>query len=529
MTRHSTSLRLVIALGLILATPARAVPDGAALYKQHCGICHGAEGAGIEGIFPPLAMADFLTRERKRALKAPLEGLQGEIVVNGRTYQGAMPPAFLDDEELAAVFNHIFQSWGNDLPPVTVEEVTALRADTRFPTLEALKASMVGGELPVAPAGWKIAVGAELSFSPTRLAVHPDGKRVLALTAAGDVWEWNPETGETARIFSGKSYTDPSLGDVQTMGITVDSAKRLYITSNQRNTSTQPVMNEMIIFRTEPWTEEKPRSTPTQWFRNSSPFGIGPYNHGLSHIAQGPDGMLYLNCGSRTDGGEAGNQANYSTAGEEPDTAVIWRMDPEAEEPTIEIFASGLRNTYGFTWDGQGRMVGTENGPDAHAPEELNFIRQGRHYGFPYQFSNWSEKAYPHTPDAPAGIEFTPPLRNLGPDGGRGLSTFDAHSSPAGIVWLGKDWPAPLGGSFLTVRFGNLLKLDQDVGFDLLQIHADLEAGTLQTTRLMAPLGRPIDLVKLSGRRLVIAEYSRETNFAAGMGTPGRLLVLQPE
>ncbi|WP_218281006.1 c-type cytochrome [Verrucomicrobium spinosum] len=67
-------------------------PDGGELYRQHCAICHGAEGQGIPGVFPPLAGSDFLEHQRERALKAPLEGLFGKITVNGREYQAACPP-----------------------------------------------------------------------------------------------------------------------------------------------------------------------------------------------------------------------------------------------------------------------------------------------------------------------------------------------------------------------------------------------------------------------------------------------------
>jgi hypothetical protein len=86
-----------------------------------------------------------------------------------------------------------------------------------------------------------------------------------------------------------------------------------------------------------------------------------------------------------------------------------------------------------------------------------------------------------------------------------------------------------LAGSFLVPRFGNMLKLDHDVGYDMVQLKVDFAAHTVETTRILAPLGRPIDLLILPGHRIVIAEYARATNLAAGVGTPGRLLLLQPK
>ncbi|RBP47826.1 glucose/arabinose dehydrogenase [Roseimicrobium gellanilyticum] len=507
--------------------------DGVKLYQQFCSICHGLEGQGIPNVFPPLAKADFLVKQREKALRAPLEGLAGKIEVNGHAFEGAMPPVMLEDADLAAIFSHVYSSWGNSGNAPTAEEIASVRKKTKFPTLAALKAAMGGGVLPAAPEGWELKVGVELSFSPVRLAMHADGETVLALSQQGDIWQWKPGDSVATKLFDGADYIDRNLGSEATLGMTVDREGRLYVTSNQCNKKTTPVANEVTIFRSEPWAKERPWAAPKPWFRTTYPFGVGPYNHGVSHIAQGPDGLMYVNSGSRTDGGEAGKQPNYSTEGETSLTACLWRLDPREANPKLEVFANGLRNTYGFCWDDEGRLIGTENGPDAHAPEELNVIQKGEHHGFPFQFSDWENKAYAHTPDAPKGLKFVHPLRNTGPDGGaakENISTFDAHSCPSGIVWLGADWPAPLGGSFLTVRFGNLLKLETgDAGFDLLQMKPDFQKGTVTVKQVLAPWSRPIDLLAMAGHRVVIAEYCRGANLAAGLGTPGRLLVLQPK
>ena len=69
-------------------------------------------------------------------------------------------------------------------------------------------------------------------------------------------------------------------------------------------------------------------------------------------------------------------------------------------------YARGIRNAYGFAWDDAGNLFTFSNGPDYNAPEEMDFIQQGRHYGFPFQFADWPVKAgfpYPHTPAPPAG------------------------------------------------------------------------------------------------------------------------------
>jgi len=443
-----------------------------------------------------------------------------------------MPPAILDDDQLAAVFNHIFTSWNNMVATTSADELCKLRAGTRYPTFPDLKRSMAGENLPDAPEGWQLTVGAKLSFSPTRIVVHPDGGQVLALSPSGDVWSWKLGTSEVERFIPAGDFIPNGRPDEGAMGMTVDSKGRLYIVCNKRDESVTPVLSRITIFRTGSWSEEKPWGAPQPWFRTTTPYGIGGYNHGVSHIAEGPDGMLYINSGARTDSGEAGTDPRYSMAGEDPHTAVIWRMNPDEEAPqSFEVYARGLRNSYGFCWDDQHRMLATENGPNAHAPEELNLIEQGRHYGFPFRYADVDTKFYPHQPDPPAGLSITLPFRNIGPDGGgseKGLATFDPHSCPTGLVWLDKDWPTPFAGSFLATRFGNMMQLDQDVGYDLLQLKVDFDQRTVSTKRVIHPLGRPVDIIKLPGHRLVIAEYTRATSSAAGMGTPGRLLMLQP-
>ncbi len=304
--------------------PAFAAADGAELYLQHCALCHGAEGRGIAGVFPPLAGADFLLREREKTLRAPLEGLSGAIKVNGAAYQGAMPPVALSDGQLTAVFSHVFSSWGNRVLHPTRDEIATVRARTKFPTYEKMLAAFGNGQPPAPPEGWQWIPGVELNFSPVRLAAHPDSERVLILAENGDVWSW--KSGETApvQMLAGTSYLDASLGRASVLGMTVDRAGRLYLSSNQRNLAARPVRNEVTIFRTAPWSAQQPWTKPAPWLRTAYPFGVGPYNHGVSHLAQGPDGMIYVNSGSRTDGGEAGTVPDYATTGEEPNTACLW-------------------------------------------------------------------------------------------------------------------------------------------------------------------------------------------------------------
>ena len=232
-----------------------------------------------------------------------------------------------------------------------------------------------------------------------------------------------------------------------------------------------------------------------------------------------------------TDGNEQGTDTRYFKGGELETTACIWRF-PADGAIVPAIFATGLRNPFGFCWNDRGEMFATENGPDAEKPEELNVIVRGKHYGFPFQFGDSTDKPYAHTPDAPAGLEFTRPVVNVGPDGGfngKTVSTFDPHSSPAGIIFCDDTLPRSMRGTFLVTRFGNLLKRDKDVGFDLLQMRVKKTATghEAQTTTWLAPLARPIDVVMHRGA-IYVLEYSRPLNHKGDVPMlPGRLLELR--
>lgn len=129
-----SSAVLTLGLGVLQTAAAQASP----LYAQ-CQGCHQPTGAGIPGVFPPLAghVPEVLAAKggREYLIQVMLYGLQGQISIKGAKYQGAMPGYVqLKDEEIAGLLNHIATQWGNKFPadqkPFTAAEVKAQRAKT---------------------------------------------------------------------------------------------------------------------------------------------------------------------------------------------------------------------------------------------------------------------------------------------------------------------------------------------------------------------------------------------------------------
>ena len=123
-----SALALAIAAG---ATPFAAAQgdSGEATYLQNCAACHQPDGKGLAGAFPPLAGSDWLKGKSPADVAATvLTGLQGELVVNGVTYNSLMPAqSHLSDAEIAAAVSHVLNNWGNPGGVITADEVKAQR------------------------------------------------------------------------------------------------------------------------------------------------------------------------------------------------------------------------------------------------------------------------------------------------------------------------------------------------------------------------------------------------------------------
>lgn len=104
-------------------------PDGAQIYSQNCASCHGANGQGLAGAFPPLAGNPYVTGDPRRVISTVDNGLHGAIVVEGHPFNSVMPAwkSTLKPADIAAVITYIRSSWGNKAPPVTEAQVKAAK------------------------------------------------------------------------------------------------------------------------------------------------------------------------------------------------------------------------------------------------------------------------------------------------------------------------------------------------------------------------------------------------------------------
>ncbi|MGV8899818.1 MAG: c-type cytochrome [Burkholderiaceae bacterium] len=91
------------------------VVDGAQIYAAQCVACHQASGAGLPGVFPPLAASEWVIGKESVVTQILLHGISGSLTVKGVAYNGQMP-AFQDklsDAEIGAVLTHVRSNFGN--------------------------------------------------------------------------------------------------------------------------------------------------------------------------------------------------------------------------------------------------------------------------------------------------------------------------------------------------------------------------------------------------------------------------------
>jgi mono/diheme cytochrome c family protein len=107
--------------------------EGGILFENYCANCHQRNGKGDNNRFPPLVESSYVTGDKNVLIGIILNGLQGEISVNGKTYSGIMPAhaGLLDDHAIASITTYIRSRFGKQKETISTLEVTNVRNSSK--------------------------------------------------------------------------------------------------------------------------------------------------------------------------------------------------------------------------------------------------------------------------------------------------------------------------------------------------------------------------------------------------------------
>ena len=218
-------------------------------------------------------------------------------------------------------------------------------------------------------------------------------------------------------------------------------------------------------------------------------------HHGWKYIAFGPDGKLYVPVGAPCNICESKNKMYAS----------ITRMNPDGSDR--EIFAYGVRNTVGFTWNpNNDEMWFTDNGRDMLGdnipPCELNRVtKPGQNFGYPY--CHGDDIGDPEFGGKHPCSDFVPPARNLGP-----------HVAPLGLKFYnGNMFPNEYKGDIFIAEHGSWNR-SKKIGYRITRVkikenkaisYEPFIYGWLNNEEQEA-WGRPVDILILDDGSMLISD-----------------------
>nr|WP_255771763.1 PQQ-dependent sugar dehydrogenase [Microbulbifer guangxiensis] len=223
-------------------------------------------------------------------------------------------------------------------------------------------------------------------------------------------------------------------------------------------------------------------------------------NHWTKTIDLGPDGWVYLSSGSSCNVCEEEN----------PRRATIMRFKPEGGEP--EIFATGLRNSVGFDWSPvSGELYATDNGRDwlgdDFPPDELNRVKKGAFYGWPYANGN-------RVPDPDFGVDASAEIEQKIDKSTPPVHGFRAHNAPLGIHFLESPLqPRGYWDSALVALHGSWNRSEKD-GYKVVSLHWDASGNIRERDFLQGFLsddgetvfGRPVAFAEDANGNIYISD-----------------------
>lgn len=401
--------------------------------------------------------------------------------------------------------------------------------------------------------------------NPVRLVKNPADKKLYILKSNGDIYLLKKREGVQERMFNLRDH-----GVKNASGMAIGSDGAFYLVGYEDLSDTQTIGYVQKGKRNGNGEMEWKRVATSERYGKS--FSI--FNHRFNGVVVSPDNQfIVVNSGSRTDHGEIQNSGGFfpRNTREMGLTAVLLKIPVTAGNLTLPndrdalrnaglLFAEGIRNTYDLAFAPNGDLFGAENSPDIDLPEELNWLREGGHYGFPWriggydnpqQFDDYDpdqdtllnpdynavrKNYYENDPNFPPAPErMLEPVLNIGPhadkyrdpedgkikdatDQNVGIRTFTAHRSPLGISFDedGLLNPEFRGDAFMlswtkgnvssTTATGPFLDPSQDLLHIDLKKESSGENYVARVTRLVGGFTNPIDSVMLQNQLYVI-EY----------------------
>ncbi|HAM70675.1 MAG TPA: hypothetical protein DCM86_03430 [Verrucomicrobiales bacterium] len=403
---------------------------------------------------------------------------------------------------------------------------------------------------------------------PCRIAKDPRNNTLYYLTLGGGIYRVGLRPGDglstTTLVADSRDH-----GETNAMGFAIDRAGTFYLVGNHVVAGS----NAFTFARILRGTERAGGASGRQWSvvarTEDYARSQGAYDHLFNGVEVSPDGaLLYVNSGSRTDHGEVQEaQGAFPGLREDPLTSLILRIPANSTDLVLPrdrgalkaagwVYCEGVRNTYDLRFSPQGELFGPDNGPDRSVSDELNWLQEGHHYGFPWrmggadnpqQFSGYDPagdklldvrfgavkageyRNDPTFPPSPGGM--TEPILNRGPDAdkyrdpadgkvkdasdtGVPIATFTAHRSPLGLVFDETgSMAAPYTGSAFVMSFmagdetgetaaGPFLDGSNDLLH--LQLHRVGDRYETEVHRLVTGLGYPVDAEVIENRIYVI-------------------------
>ncbi|GIV78446.1 MAG: hypothetical protein KatS3mg050_2840 [Litorilinea sp.] len=396
---------------------------------------------------------------------------------------------FKDDQGETLAFDQITGvqivfEWADMAGELTLE---SLRFDSVWeePVAPSAQAQELAEGLQV-PEGFAVAPVADNLLQMTQIEFTPEGEMLVSLQG-GRVWWYVDDDGDgqyDRRRLYAAGFTEivGLLYDPEDGAVWIGGRGQLYRTADSDGNGVADERSLRIDGL--PWGRHQ--NNGLTWNPDPDPFSGEPGHH-----------WIYFGLGS-TDDLVVGGELN----------ATILRFPRDGQgQADLEVVSRGVRNAYDVVWapvpvdldnpDGETRwqLFASENGPDFNdAPDEVNHIRWGHHYGFPEQFGP--------VEDGVDGDPYSGPVYPV-----------TAHASADGLAYITNPaWP-PAYRTLYVSLFGEVFS-PEPVGHivERVTLHPETTAGGTtyrgEPSDFIVGLNRPLPLAVAPSGDLIVGDYA---------------------